>query len=401
MLTPYEVNTNYRLLFFSQLFSTFGAFLFFVAIEIKIFTDNSAFELFLSTLSFTIPPIFLVPLVIRYTYTINKRCVILSCYYLRLITAIYLVFFHNLMEIYVAIFSLSFFSGLSFVAQKTFLQALITDSQVLAIKNGWLSSMELGMEIIGGILGSLIVFYISFESSITIMCLTLSISTVLVIRMLSVPNDSFETPFSGAYHEVLKIIYSQKELLWQITFFCLYMIFCSILFGFLIVFVFENFWDSRKTYTIFLLFSGTGIILGAWIISKFFQENMAERIRKFYFYSFLVCAASYIFFSFSRIFLLSIGLFFLFSTSGAILKHSHQAYVYQSFPSDLQEPAWGILNIIWHLMILITSLPAAIFIDSHGINWLLQTSSFLYICIVIGFLWVSMAIKKQPVLTPP
>ena len=220
---------NYRLLFISMIVSTFSSFMFFAAIQIEIFAAKSAYNLFLSILSYTIPSVFIVPFIIKYTYRVSKKKILLLCSFLRLFFSIYLFFYHNFYEIYFSIFMLSLVSSVAFIAQKTMLRALSDDHKTLAIRNSWLSSVEMFAEILGGVIGSLAIFFINFEGVIIFLCICLFFSTLLIFQISEITSDAFEASLVEVYADVYRIIINDRTLFIQIIFFCVLMTLSTIL----------------------------------------------------------------------------------------------------------------------------------------------------------------------------
>lgn len=388
-------NKNYRLLFISMIISTFGSFMFFVAIQIKIFNEGSAYDLFLSILSYTVPSVFITPLIIKYTYKIKKREVLLFCSLLRLFFSIYLFFNHNIYEIYFSVFIFSLISSIAFIAQKTMLRALVDDHKVLVVKNSWLSSTEIFAEISGGIAGSLVILFINFEGVVAFLCSCLLLSTFLIFQIYEIKSDAFETPLIEAYKNVLKIITHDILLLIQVIFFCVFQAFSSILYGFLIVFVNSNFQNVVYAYSLFLLAAGLGSVTGAKIVAVLSQVNSRNNLKSMYEFSFYFGSVVYILFSFVKIIFFSISIYFIYSMIVSVLKNAHQGFIYSKFPLDLQEPAWGILNIFWHLTILFSSLFGGILIDKYGIDWVLQKGTYLALVSIFLFSLINFFNQKN------
>lgn len=385
MITSNDANKNYRIFFISMVVSTFGSFMFFAAIQIKIFTENSAYYLFLSILAYTIPSIFIIPFIIKYTYKASKRNILIFCSLLRLIFSVYLFFNHSINEIFICIFILSLISGVSFIAQKTILYALVNDYGTLVVKNSWLSSSEVFAEILGAVVGSIFILLMGFEGVVIILTGCLTLSTLLIFRISGTVSDAYEIPLMEAYKDVIKIIRHDRPLLVQIVFFCNFMAFGTLLYGFLIAFVSHNFQITPYTYSFFLLAAGIGAVLGAKLVSYITDGNIDKKLKVLFEYSFLVGAVLYILFSHIYILFLNILIYFLYSLTISILKNVHQGFVYSKFPTNLQEPAWGILNIFWHLTILISSLFSGMLIDLYGINWVLNKGSYLAAASIILF----------------
>lgn len=385
---------NYRLLFISMIISTFSSFMFFAAIQIEIFTDKSAYNLFLSILSYTIPSVFIVPFIIKYTYRVSKKKILLLCSFLRLFFSIYLFFYHNFYEIYFSIFILSLVSSVAFIAQKTMLRALSDDHKTLAIRNSWLSSVEMFAEIFGGVIGSLAIFFINFEGVIIFLCICLLLSTLLIFQIDEITSDAFEAPLVEAYADVYKIIINDRKLLIQIVFFCVTMALSTILYGFLIAFVSSNFHNIPYAYSFFLLVAGLGAVVGAKVMSIFLRLGKKNNLNFVYKLSFCLGSLIYTVFSYVQIIFLGLVVWFLYTMIFSILKNAHQGFIYSKFPLNLQEPAWGILNIFWHLTILISALCGGILIDMHGINWVLQNGAFISLASILLFGCVLLFNKK-------
>lgn len=378
-------NENYRLLFISMIISTFGSFMFFVAIQIKIFTEKSAYDLFLSILAYTIPAILLIPFIIRYTYRVSKRKILLLCSFLRLFFSIYLFFHHSFYEIYFSIFMLSLISGIAFIAQKTMLRALVDDHKTLVIRNSWLSSVEMLAEILGGVIGSLAILFINFEGVVIFLSVCLLLSTFLIFQIGEITSDAFHTPLFKAYEDVFRIIVNDRLLLIQIIFFCVFQSFGSILYGFLIAFVSSNFQNIPYAYSLFLLVAGFGAVIGAKFVSIFSRLYSNNNLKLMYDFSFYLGSLIYIAFSYVKIILLSIVIYFLYSVIVSILKNAHQGFLYSKFPLNLQEPAWSVLNIFWHLTILVSALFGGLLIDRFGINWVLQNGAYVALTSIFLF----------------
>lgn len=357
--------------------------MFFAAIQIKVFSEYSAYELFLSIFAYTVPSVFIIPFIIRYTYGLQKRTVLIICSFLRLFFSLYLLFNNSIYDIYTCIFILSLISGISFIAQKTMLRAMVEDDQTLVVKNSWFSSTEMFAEILGGVMGSFLIFLVNFESVVVILCVCLLFSTFIIFKISNILSDSYETPLLGAYKDVLRIIAHERILLTQIIFFCVFMVFGALLYGFLIAFVLSNFESISYAYTYYLLSAGVGAITGAKLVSFVIRGNLGKKLFTLFNSSFVLCAGSYVLFSTVRGFFVSLLVYFMYSLMVSILKNVHQGFVYSKFHLKLQEPAWGVLNIFWHLTILVSSFFGGILVDLYGINWVLNKGAYLAVSSVL------------------
>jgi MFS transporter, DHA3 family, macrolide efflux protein len=327
------MNKNYVYLWCSQFCSTIGSWIYYSFLFAVINQKFSATAIGWLVFSYTFPSIAVIPFIGVYIDRYDKKKILVLSYLISTIFPVILLVKFNLFTIYTCSFLSSCLFAISFIATRVIIRDMAVESKALIKLYSFLAFGFIFSTMLGGAIGGILVDWVNIKRILLLNVGLLLVSTISLLRLdvsLTCPNkNKKESVFSNFLNG--SIIYvREKNIVKQVSSFCIIIFLGSIVNNFIITYVHHVFPFHKGLFGMFLFGGGFGSCIGWYLTSKFLSMRELSTLQNIFQLLVPVFALAILLLASAQNKALAIFVFLLFNMVSMVMKNITQSVVYLS-----------------------------------------------------------------------